>query len=903
MTNAIQETGRLGQSIWYDNVRRGLIVSGDLARLIDSGVSGLTSNPTIFEKAIAGSADYDDALSALAEQGATIDETYEALTIDDIRMVADLLRPLYERTGGADGYASLEVSPDLAHDTEGSIEEARRLFKMLERPNAMIKIPATPAGMPAIRQLIGEGINVNVTLIFSLAAYRQVIESYLAGLEQLAQSGGDVSRIASVASFFLSRVDTVVDAQLQERIDAGATDLEPLLGRAAIANAQKAYGMFKDIFESERFAPLKEKQARAQRPLWASTSAKNPAYDELHYVEPLIGPHTVNTLPPNTMASLLEKGQPEARLTGDTSEAEEVLDGVAKAGVDMDAVTDKLLADGVASFIKSFDTLKQNIADKLALLQSAVAGADGFLAGLGTNRPAVEDALDLLDADHVMGRILAKDHTVWRDDPTEIADRLGWLDAPETMAEHAEALAAFADEIRAEGFQHAVLLGMGGSSLGPEVLRRSFDPQDGYPSLIVLDSTTPAWVRSVSDAIDPARTLFIVSSKSGSTTEVHAFYRYFRGLVEAAVGAEPAGAHFIAVTDSGTPLERLAKEEGFRRLFINPADFGGRYSVLSYFGLAPAALMGLDAGELLARASRMRGTAGAPAAQNPAALLGAAMGALAREGRDKLTLLTGPGLEGYGLWVEQLLAESTGKDGEGIIPVDGEPLLEPAAYGSDRLFVYPRMQDQDNRELDEAASDLAKAGHPVLRLHLNDAYDLGAEFFRWELAAAVAGRILNIQPFDQPNVQQAKDATKRLLDAYADSGALPEPPETPSLDALLAGAKSGDYAAIQVYGPQNDETDDAVAALRRRIAETHKIATTAGYGPRYLHSTGQLHKGGPASGIFLQFEPPQGDDIPIPGEGYSFGVLAKAQALGDLQALLDLGRRAARIEDSPTAAV
>ena len=442
MTNAIQETGRLGQSIWYDNVRRGLIVSGDLARLIDSGVSGLTSNPTIFEKAIVGSADYDDALNALAEQGATIDETYEALTIDDIRMVADLLRPLYERTGGADGYASLEVSPDLAHDTEGSVGEARRLFKMLERPNAMIKIPATPAGMPAIRQLIGEGINVNVTLIFSLAAYRQVIESYLAGLEQLAQSGGDVSRIASVASFFLSRVDTVVDAQLQERIDAGAADLEPLLGRAAIANAQKAYGIFKDIFESERFAPLKEKQARAQRPLWASTSAKNPAYDELHYVEPLIGPHTVNTLPPNTITSLLEKGQPEARLTGDTSEADEVLDGVAKAGVDMDAVTDKLLADGVASFIKSFDTLKQNIADKLALLQSAVAGADGFLAGLGTNRPAVEDALDLLDADHVMGRILAKDHTVWRDDPTEIADRLGWLDAPETMAEHTEALAA-----------------------------------------------------------------------------------------------------------------------------------------------------------------------------------------------------------------------------------------------------------------------------------------------------------------------------------------------------------------------------------------------------------------------------------------------------------------------------
>jgi len=313
--------------------------------------------------------------------------------------------------------------------------------------------------------------------------------------------------------------------------------------------------------------------------------------------------------------------------------------------------------------------------------------------------------------------------------------------------------------------------------------------------------------------------------------------------------------------------------------------------------------MGLDPGELLGRAARMRDSANAPAAENPAALLGAAMGSLARQGRDKLTLLTGSGLEGYGLWVEQLLAESTGKDGAGIVPVDGEPLLDPAAYGDDRLFVYPRLQGEENRELDEAANALAEAGHPVLRLHLNDAYDLGAEFFRWELAAAVAGHVLNIQPFDQPNVQQAKDMTKRLLDAYLDTGALPEPPETAAPDTLLADAKPGDYAAIQVYGPQTTETDEAVAALRRRIAERHKIATTAGYGPRYLHSTGQLHKGGPASGIFLQYEPPQGDDLDIPGEGYSFGVLVRAQAVGDLQALLDLGRRAARVEDAPAAAV
>lgn len=369
MTNPIQGISRLGQSIWYDNVRRGLIESGEIEHLIRIGISGLTSNPTIFEKAIVGSTDYDEALRTLANSGAGAEDVFEALTVGDIRMVSDLLRPVYERTGGADGYASLEVSPDLAHDTQGSIEEARRLFTKLARPNVMIKIPATPEGMPAIRQLIADGINVNVTLIFSLDSYKQVIDAYIRGLEDRAILGNDVGQATSVASFFISRLDTLVDEKLEEQISTGSRELIPILGRTAIANAQTAYRIFNDAFTTTRFAALGSR-ARVQRPLWASTSAKNPAYDELHYVNPLIGPATINTLPPATIDSLLAKGQPKVGLTGDVTEAAKVLASVERAGIDMDALTAKLLADGVAAFSQSFASLKQNIVNKLAALQA-----------------------------------------------------------------------------------------------------------------------------------------------------------------------------------------------------------------------------------------------------------------------------------------------------------------------------------------------------------------------------------------------------------------------------------------------------------------------------------------------------------------------------------------------------
>ena len=506
-----------------------------------------------------------------------------------------------------------------------------------------------------------------------------------------------------------------------------------------------------------------------------------------------------------------------------------------------------------------------------------------------------------------------RDHTVWRNDPREIADRLGWLDAGVFLRPHLPELASFVNEICAEGYRDVVLLGMGGSSLGPEVLRRSFLPSDGshanlgnHPRLTLLDSTVPGQVAAVTAAIDPEHTLFIVSSKSGGTIETLSFYRHFRDLTESALSAHPelveggAGANFAAITDSGTPLERLGHEAGFRRVFLNPADIGGRYSVLSWFGMLPAALAGIDVSRLLDSAAAMRDQClGADAETNPGLRLGALLGAMTLAGRDKVTLITPPPIDSFGLWVEQMIAESLGKEGRGIVPVAGEPVLPPDCYGDDRLFVYLRTEDNSLpqgerarvRASDEAVERLEDAGHPVARLELADRYALGAEFFRWEYATAIAGSMLDVHPFDQPDVQGAKDNTDGLLDTFLSQGRLPDRAPSGSIAALLKQANPGDYLAIMSYFPSDPEADALLDELRSRIMERRRIATTAGYGPRYLHSTGQLHKGGPGSGLYLQLTLARYEELPIPGQQYGFDVLAAAQAIGDYQALTNLGRR------------
>lgn len=523
---------------------------------------------------------------------------------------------------------------------------------------------------------------------------------------------------------------------------------------------------------------------------------------------------------------------------------------------------------------------------------------------LGDYASAVSRMAAQLDGNNVPARLSAHDHTLWSVDPTEIADRLAWLTLPADSQGKIAELSEFATSIRAAGYRYAALLGMGGSSLGPEVIRQVIgSPLDGgYPRMLTLDSTVPAWVSSATAAIEPAYTIFILSSKSGTTTEPLTFYAHFRNLAENSVGLERAGDNFIAVTDPNTSLAKLAQAEGFRKTFINDPNIGGRYSVLSYFGLVPAALTGVDLRRLLRPAQEMqqRCLSAGLSADNPGAWLGTVVGTLARQGRDKLTLVASPKIAGFGLWVEQLLAESAGKNGAGIIPVAAEPLEPSAAYGSDRLFVQLRLADDDSPEAktaDQAMTRLESAGHPSVRLELSDAYDLGAEFYRWEYATAIAGHILGIHPFDQPDVQGAKDRTVSMLERYQDTGRLPE---TRSDHAhrfleLLAQSTPGDYLVIMAYLPEANGIGDAISELRRRVMTRYGIATTAGYGPRFLHSTGQLHKGGPDSGIFLQLTQEHAPDLDIPGWPFSFGTLADAQALGDLQALQNLGRRVASI--------
>ena len=515
---------------------------------------------------------------------------------------------------------------------------------------------------------------------------------------------------------------------------------------------------------------------------------------------------------------------------------------------------------------------------------------------LGPYQRAVTNALTRLARSNVMARIWDKDHTVWDDDPTEIADRLGWLTISRDMTEHVSDLRSFADEVRNEGIRDVVLLGMGGSSLGPEVLRQCIGSVPGFPALTVLDSTVPARVGTVTRSIDPARSLFIVSSKSGGTIEPNSFYKHFRTIVESAVGVERAGRHFVAITDPGTSLEALGASQGFRRVFENPPDLGGRYSVGSFFGLVPAALCGMDCGKLLDRVSQMaaRCEAGAGVRNNPGGWLGAAIGGLTLQGRDKLTLVASPEVASFGLWVEQLIAESTGKDGKGIVPVVNEPLLETDAYGDDRLFVHVRLSGGDNAAADVGLERIRDAGHPIITLEMDDVYDVGAEFFRWEMATAVAGHLLGIQPFDQPNVQQAKDVTNRVLETYVNEGALPDAEEG-SVTGLLGEAAEGDYLSIMAYVEETDGVTNAVNMLRQYAMRKHRIATTLGYGPRFLHSTGQLHKGGPNTGLFLQMAADVRSDIPIPGERFGFGALAAAQAIGDYEALKETGRRVVRI--------
>jgi transaldolase/glucose-6-phosphate isomerase len=925
--NPLLEIPKLGQSIWYDNIRRALIENGDLARKIgDDGLRGVTSNPAIFEKAIAGSTDYDEQMRRLIAEGKGAQEILDAMVIEDIRKTADLFAPVFASTDSLDGFVSVEVSPILANDTDSTIAEARRLWMLVDRKNVMIKIPATPAGIPAIEETIADGINVNVTLIFSQGFYDQVAEAYIRGLERRAGAGLPVEGIASVASVFVSRVDTAIDNQLEFRMRRSGDEdekarLAALLGKGAVANAKLIYQRFKELFHGDRFAELAKKGALVQRPLWASTGTKSPAYKDTYYVEALIGPETVDTVPPATYTAFRDHGIPRLTLEENLDQAGETIKKLGEIGIDLLQVTQQLQDDGVKAFIDSFHTLMETITAKQASIISGVL--ERQTASLGSYSDAVRDTLTRAEKEQWIRRIWNKDATLWKDDDAHkkiIANALGWVTVVDQLVEAAPELAAFSERIRDGGFKDVMLLGMGGSSLCPEVFRRTFGRRDGFPELHVLDSTDPATVASFEERVNLANTLFIVASKSGTTTEPLMFYKYFFDRVRRIKG-DRAGENFIAITDPGTLMEAMATGDKFRRIFLNPPDIGGRYSALSFFGMVPAALQGFDFRTLLARAERVMHACAhqVPTADNPAARLGAILGTLALAGRDKLTISASPEISSVGLWIEQLIAESTGKEGKGIIPIAGEVLGAPGVYGDDRLFVQISVGSID-ADTDAKLSALEAAGHPVVRRTLQDTLDLGEEFYLWELATAVAGAVLGIDAFDQPNVQESKDNTRHFLEVYKKQGELPDQelvaeghglkaycdPETRdqlgaglSLDAFITAhlrrARSGDYVAMLDYIQETSESEQVIQAIRTHLRDALRVATTTGYGPRFLHSTGQLHKGGPPSGVFIQVTADNPADVQLPGEPFTFGVLKQAQALGDFQSLSSRHRRAIRV--------
>jgi transaldolase/glucose-6-phosphate isomerase len=870
-----------GTSVWLDQLRRGMIESGELERMVEEdSLRGVTSNPAIFEKAILGSPDYDEDLARLAKQGRSAREVYRYLALKDVQMAADVLRPVYEQTGGVDGYVSWEVAPRLAHDTEGTLEQAHMYWDLVERPNLMIKIPATEAGLPAIEQALYEGLNVNVTLLFSIRAYERVMETFIRAMERRLAAGRPLDR-HSVASFFVSRVDTEVDKRLEAR---GRMDLQ---GIAGLANARAAYRAFKRVFEGERFAQLRNAGCPVQRPLWASTGVKNPRYAETMYVYGIVGPNTVNTMPLPTLTSAARSGAVTGATAAQSPTAD--LEALGDAGIDLDEVTDQLLREGLDAFMVPMAKLLDGIERRR---EAVVTGRpESIEANLPPDleQPVAARVKRAVD-ENVVHRLWHRDGTLWAPPGTrEVTDRLGWLDIADRTRDELDSIRALARECRDAGYTDVLLLGMGGSSLAPEVFRRSLEGPgaEGALTLRVLDSTAPAEVRVAADAIDLERTLFVVSSKSGRTLETLSQVRYFHAL-------QGDGAHWVAITDPGTPLADLARRHRFRRTFLNDPEMSGRYSALSYFGLVPATLAGIDVEALLDGAQIAAQNCEASQAQGNFGLwLGCVLGELALRGRDKLTFVVSEPIASLGLWAEQLVAESTGKQGRGIVPIaDEPPAAEAGTYGSDRVFLYLRNAERPDPEHEALVERLALGAHPTVTINAHGLEDLGRLFFVMEFATAVAGWVLHLNPFDQPNVQEAKDNTARVLREGALDVLDADDTELRELLEILVPPR---YLAVMGYLPYSEAVNAAVGRLRAAVRDRTGTGTTFGYGPRFLHSTGQLHKGGPATGAFLQLMQDGGDDVEVPGETYSFRDLIDAQADGDLQTLRAQGLPVLRV--------
>jgi transaldolase/glucose-6-phosphate isomerase len=844
--NPIQRVHSLGQSIWLDYIRRDLMESGELAARIESDeVRGVTSNPTIFEKAIAGSDLYTTDLRAMAQAGWETAWIFEALSIDDIRAATKIFLPLYEGTNGGDGFVSIEVNPELADDTEGTIREVVKLWDAVNRPNVMIKIPATQAGIPAIERAITEGINVNVTLIFSLDRYAEVMEAYLRGLENRLVQGHPLDHIASVASFFVSRIDTAVDERLGEIIREGGDDADratTLLGKAAIASAKVAYAQYKSVFDSDRYQRLAEHGARVQRPLWASTSTKNPAYHDTRYVDSLIGLDTVNTIPPQTLEAFHDHGEANLTLEQELSVSVAQLDAIERLGISLQDVTDQLEREGVKKFIHSYRSL-------LATLRKRAQQFSKELAGL---RGEMQTILNVLDEGEFARRLWEGDVSLWPR-AASMPSKTGserWLTAPQVLCQQLDDIQRFVAAIHEAGYHDMVLLCTERASQTVQSLKRLLTPSHGL-ELTILDTVDPSVVARIARKLRWGETLFVVASGDGSARDFRALLDFFW---ERAQEHDQAGAgdHFVAMTHPGSPLESLAQERRFRRVFRSAPDVENTVDFFSIFTILPAALMGLDVAALLRGGMRMAKACGSDqaAARNPGLYLGSLLTAAARQDREKITIVCDPGLEPLAEWMVSSAALWIGGTMGCVIPIAGEPPGYGRSYPDDRTLLYLR----EGGDLDRRLNGWVSAQHPVIVLDCKgESEHIGAVSYQWLVGLAVACHLLQVNPFDQAGALRARKWFEDLLHTYERRGTLPLPetawegegvklwasPEIPgkhrteALPDIIAHILQGEISmvSIQMYMQPNVKQHRALARLRRELRDRLGVATTVTFSP------------------------------------------------------------------------
>ncbi len=913
-THALNDAG---QSPWLDSISREMLSSGFLKDLVkNKGILGLTSNPSIFQQAFAqGKGLYSADIQRLAKQGKSAFEIYDTLSIKDIQDACDILNPVYVRTQKEHGYVSLEVSPTLAHCTEKTLSEARRLWKRVARANLMIKVPATPEGIPAFRDLISEGINVNVTLIFTLDQYRQVAEAYLEGLQLYTEQHGNSSKVRSVASVFVSRFDTLIDRKLEELSQNARSNHKEaylkLRGQAALANSRLIYQEFRKIFASSSFNKLVESGGKVQRLLWGSTSCKNPAYSDLMYVENLVGADTVNTMPQITVEALLDHGKivPESAAS-DLSEVRSVIRQLNQWGLDLNQIGNDLQVQGLRQFCDAFDELMKTL-ERVCMTMSKKSRSQISVPVVRTtlkpdDQEAWSAAIREFDSRQGMELFIKQDPRLWKEDSDHqkvIANRLGWLKVHETMLGKLHDIEAYVQDMQKSKMKFLILLGMGGSSLAPEVMSLICKRSNRTLKFRIVDTTDPQDIRDVEKGITMGAAHFLVASKSGSTIETLSQFQYFYQKVSAFYGKKATpqeiGGHFTAITDPGSSLESLARKKHFRKVFLNPADIGGRYSALSLFGLVPAALMGIDYRGLLDAARRVyeaQVSSTGNTQKCPGVGVGLLLGALAKKGKDKLTLVTSPSLESFGAWLEQLIAESTGKEKRGVLPVDSEVLGDVSDYGEDRVFLVFKLKNEPLPKISAARMiQLKRAKFPVIEVEWSGPEALGCEFLSWEIATAASSTVLGVNPFDEPNVTESKQITLKFLDEIR-KGKMPENPtryfylkKTVEWGLILKQIRKTSYVVLLAYLPRNAANQKAFAKLRQMIRRHFKVPVLFGFGPRYLHSIGQFYKGGTPSGLFMEFFIQDRADAAIPDQPYTFGQLKRAQGLGDFEAIQNKG--------------